>query len=924
MTEQTENLISGGDGGGGRVEPIDLQTSMQRSYIDYAMAVIVGRALPDVRDGLKPVHRRVLYAMFDGGYRPDRGFSKCSRVVGDVMGQYHPHGDTAIYDTLVRLAQPWVMRAPLIHGQGNFGSPGNDPAAAMRYTECRMAPLAMEMVRDIEEDTVDFQPNYDGRSSEPTILPARYPNLLVNGSAGIAVGMATNIPPHNLREVAAGARWALEHPDATREELQDALVERIKGPDFPMGSLIVGRQGIEQAYRTGRGSISQRAVVEVDEDAKGRTSLVITELPYMVNPDNLALKIAELADSGRIQGIADVKDNTSSRTGQQLVVVLKRDAVARVVLNNLFKHTELQTNFSANMLALVDGVPRTLTIDQFISNWVAHQIEVIQRRTRFRLAEAERNAHIYRGLVKALDALDEVIALIRRSPDVDEARTGLMELLDIDEVQADAILAMQLRRLAALERQKIIDRLAELELIIADLEDILASEERQRQIVSDELTEIVEKYGNERRTQIIAADGDLSMEDLIPDEDLVVSITRGGYAKRTRADQYRTQKRGGKGVRGATLRGDDVVEHFIATSNHHWLLFFTTAGRVYRTKAYNLPEASRDAKGGHVAGLLSFQPDESIAQVLAIRDYDQAPYLVLATRDGLVKKTRLADYNSPRQAGIIAINFRSDDDELIGAELVNPEDHILLVSRKGQAIRFQADDTQLRPMGRATGGVTGMKFRDGDSLLSMSVIRAAQVQAEAEAGLDEEGADGAEAVRAAEEAMAAPTPYFGVHPQYVFTITDGGFAKRTRITDYRVQSRGGIGIRAMNLGNEDRGVLAGAFIVEEGDEVLSITQSGQVVRSPINDEFRATGRSTMGVKFVTPKAGDAVAVVARSIEARAEEELEQAAGESPDEGVDATIDDRPGSGEGSAADDAVDSGDDGADSETATDETPEE
>ncbi|WP_242665098.1 MULTISPECIES: DNA gyrase subunit A [unclassified Nocardioides] len=869
---------------------------MQRAYIDYAMAVIVGRALPDVRDGLKPVHRRVLYAMYDGGYRPDRGFSKCSRVVGDVMGQYHPHGDTAIYDTLVRLAQPWVMRAPLVQGQGNFGSPGNDSAAAMRYTECRMAPLALEMVRDITEDTVDFQPNYDGRSSEPTVLPARYPNLLVNGSAGIAVGMATNIPPHNLREVAAGAQWALEHPDASREELQDALIERIKGPDFPNGALIVGREGIEQAYRTGRGSVTQRAIIEIDEDSRGRTCLSITELPYMVNPDNLALKIAELADSGKVQGISDVRDDSSGRTGQRLVVVLRRDAVARVVLNNLLKHTELQTNFSANMLALVDGVPRTLTIDQFISNWVSHQIEVIQRRTRFRLAEAERRAHVLRGLVKALDQLDEVIALIRRSPEVDDAREGLIALLEIDEIQANAILDMQLRRLAALERQKIIDQLAEIELEIADLEDILANEVRQRQIIGEELAAIVEKYGDDRRTQIIAADGDLSMEDLIPDEDLVVSITRGGYAKRTRADQYRTQKRGGKGVRGASLRGDDVVEHFISTTNHHWLLFFTTAGRVYRTKAYNLPEASRDAKGGHVAGLLSFQPDENIAQVLAIRDYEQAPYLVLATRNGLVKKTRLGDYNSPRQAGVIAINFREDDDVLIGAELVNAEDDILLVSRKGQAIRFRADDGQLRPMGRATSGVTGMKFRGDDSVLSMSVIRAAQVAAEAAAGLSEVNEDTADVEVSAEAAAE-------VKPQYVFTITDGGFAKRSRISEYRLTNRGGLGVRAMALANEDRGGLVGAFIVEEGDEVLSITQNGQVVRSPINDQFRATGRSTMGVKFVTPKAGDAVAVVARSVEARDEEdEVDETApeggaetvsevGESSDEGTDATIED---------------------------------
>jgi DNA gyrase subunit A len=875
VTETTETPPPGG-----RIEPVDLQVEMQRSYLDYAMSVIVQRALPDVRDGLKPVHRRVLYAMFDGGYRPDRGFSKCSRVVGDVMGQYHPHGDTAIYDTLVRLAQPWVMRAPLIHGQGNFGSPGNDSAAAMRYTECRMAPLALEMVRDIERETVDFQPNYDGRSQEPMVLPSRYPNLLVNGSAGIAVGMATNIPPHNLREVASGAQWALEHPDATREELQDALVERILGPDFPNGALIVGRQGIEQAYRTGRGSVTQRAVIEIDEDNKGRTCLSITELPYMVNPDNLALKIAELADSGRVQGIADVRDDSSGRTGQRLVVVLKRDAVARVVLNNLLKHTELQTNFSANMLALVDGVPRTLSVDQFISNWVEHQIDVIQRRTRYLLGEAERQAHVFRGLVKALDMLDEVIALIRRSPEVDDARQGLIALLEIDEIQANAILDMQLRRLAALERQKIIDRLAEIEAEIADYEDILANPSRQRSIISEELAEIVEKYGNDRRTQIIPADGDLSMEDLIPDEDLVVTITRGGYAKRTRADQYRSQKRGGKGVRGATLRGDDVVDHFIATSNHHWLLFFTTAGRVYRTKAYNLPEASRDAKGGHVAGLLSFQPDEDIAQVLAIRDYEQAPYLVLATRSGLVKKTRLGDYNSPRQAGVIAINFREDDDQLIGAELVNSDDDILLVSRKGQAIRFTADDTQLRPMGRATSGVMGMKFRAADSLLSMSVIRAAQVAEEDAADSDAD-----------------------VKVQYVFTMTDGGFAKRSRISEYRTQSRGGLGIKAMSLANEDRGGLVGAFIVVDGDEILSITSGGQVVRSPINENFRPTGRSTMGVKFVSPKEGDSVAVVARSVEKAIDETVEEGAEEAPDaaetvetsvdEGLDATIEDGP-------------------------------
>ncbi|MGW6197590.1 DNA gyrase subunit A [Kribbella sp. NPDC055110] len=826
-----------------RVEPLDLQTEMQQSYLDYAMAVIVGRALPEVRDGLKPVHRRILYAMYDGGYRPDRGFNKCSRIVGDVMGQYHPHGDSAIYDTLVRLAQPWVMRAPLIQGQGNFGSPGNDPAAAMRYTECRMAPLAMEIVRDIDQDTVDFRPNYDGKSQEPVILPARFPNLLVNGSSGIAVGMATNIPPHNLREVAAAVDWALEHPDATREELLAACLQNIKGPDFPNGALIVGYKGIDDAYRTGRGSVTMRAVVDIEEDAKGRTSLVVTQLPYMVNPDNLALKIAELVNTGKMTGIADIRDDSSSRTGQRLVIVLKRDAQPRVVLNNLYKHTPLQDTFGCNMLALVDGVPRTLSVDLFISHWIDHQIEVIQRRTRFRLREAEKNAHIYRGYVKALDALDEVIALIRRSPDVDEARTGLIQLLDIDEIQAQAILDMQLRRLAALERQKIIERLQELEAIIADLEDILASPERQRSIVKDELGEIVAKYGDERRTEIIAADGDLSVQDLVPDEDVVVTITRGGYAKRTKTDLYRTQNRGGKGVRGAALRAEDEISHFFATTNHHWMLFFTTKGRVYRAKVWQLPESARDAKGSHVAGLLSFQPDEQIAQVLTLRDYEQSEYLVLATKRGLVKKTALTDYDSARQSGIIAVNFREEDDELIGADLATAEDDLLLVSRKGQSIRFTANDEQLRPMGRATSGVTGMKFRSGDELLSMSVIRA---------GADED-------------------------TQFVFTVTDAGYAKRSKVSEYRQQGRGGLGIKAVKL-NDERGSLVGAIIVVEEDQVLAIKASGQVVRSRV-DSVPVKGRDTMGVRFAGVGESDAVVAIARNTDLTVAEEESEAADE---------------------------------------------
>jgi DNA gyrase subunit A len=817
-----------------RREPVDLQDEIQKSYLDYAMSVIVGRALPDVRDGLKPVHRRIIYAMYDGGYRPDRGWNKCARVVGEVMGQYHPHGDTAIYDTLVRLAQPWVMRYPLVAGQGNFGSAGNDKAAAMRYTECRMAPLAMEMVRDITENAVDFKPNYDGKEQEPVVLPSRFPNLLVNGSTGIAVGMATNIPTHNLREVASAVQWSLEHPDASAAELLEAAIARVPGPDFPNGALIVGRRGIDDAYRTGRGSVIMRAVVDIEEDRAGRTQLVITELPHMVNPDNLALKIAELVTTGKINGIADIRDDSSARTGQRLVIVLRRDAQPRVVLNNLYKHTQLQETFGCNMLALVDDVPRTLRLDQFISFWIAHQIEVIQRRTQHRLDDAQARAHIYRGLVIALDQLDEVIALIRRSPSTDDAREGLKTLLEIDDLQANAILDMQLRRLAALERQRIVDQLAEYERIIADLIDILAKPERQRKIVSDELAEIVEKYGDERRTEIIGADGDLSNEDLIPDSEVVVTITRGGYAKRTNTDLYRVQKRGGKGVRGATLRADDEVEHLFVTTNHHWILFFTNKGRVYRAKAWQLPEAGRDARGGHVAGLLSFMPDEEIAQVLAIRDYSAAPYLLLATKRGLVKKTALQAYDSPRQAGIIAVNFREEDDELIGAELCGADDEVLLISRKGQSIRLPANDSELRPMGRATSGVTGMKFRPGDELLSMSVIRAGT-------GDDE---------------------------RFVFTVTDGGFAKRTHVHAYRQQGRGGLGIKAMKL-NEDRGSLVGGLVVTDNDEVIAIKASGQITRSAVA-EVPVKGRDTMGVRFVGVADDDSVVVIALNPETTAE------------------------------------------------------
>ena len=811
-----------------RVMQVDLEKEMKKSYMDYAMSVIVGRALPDVRDGLKPVHRRVIYTMYDGGYRPNGGYSKCMRVVGDVLGHFHPHGDSSVYDALARLVQPWSLRYPLVAGQGNFGSPGNLGPAAPRYTECKMAALAMEMVRDIDEDTVDFMDNYDGRSQEPTVLPSRIPNLLINGSEGIAVGMATRIPPHNLREVADAAQWYLQNPEATREELLEACLQRIKGPDFPTGATILGRRGIEETYRTGRGSITQRAVVNVEE-LNGRTCLVATELPYQVNPDNLQVKIAQLVKDGQLQGIADIRDETSNRAGTRIVVVLKRDAVPKVVLNNLYKRTQLQDSFPANMLALVDGVPRTLSIDGFVHYWTAHQVDVIKRRTAFRLAKAQERLHILQGYLAALDALDEVIALIRRSPTAEDARVGLMDFLKVDEVQADAILALQLRRLAALERQKILDEHAELEAKVADYEDILARPERQRAIVSEELGEITEKWGDERKTTIVPFDGEMSMEDLIPEEDVVVTITRGGYAKRTRVDAYRSQHRGGKGIKGATLREEDQVEHFFTTSSHDWLLFFTNFGRVYRAKTYEIPEGGRDSKGQHVANLLAFQPEERIAQVLQVSSFDDKAYLVLATRLGFVKKTRLTDYDTNRTGGLIAIKLREDDageaDQLVSACLADATDDLILVSRHGQSLRFTASDEQLRPMGRATSGVTGMRFRTKDELLTMDVVRP--------------DAD-------------------------LFVVTEGGFAKRTALSEYRVQGRGGLGIKVANL-VEARGDLVGALVTEEDSEVLVIMAGGKIVRSRV-DEVSRTGRNTQGVIFSRADEGDGVIAITLNVD----------------------------------------------------------
>lgn len=1252
----TDTTLPPGDDSVDRIQPVDIQQEMQRSYIDYAMSVIVGRALPEVRDGLKPVHRRVLYAMYDSGFRPDRSHAKSARSVAETMGNYHPHGDASIYDTLVRMAQPWSLRYPLVDGQGNFGSPGNDPPAAMRYcvtgdalvrlpfgqsvrigdvasdakpntdndvelkvldrhgnpvvadhlfhsgdhqtysvrttegyevtgtanhpllclvdvagvptllwklieeirpddhvvlqrtppvefgaaewhdvlealllgafisegfvsatragfnnldrdyfdmvvgaydavvggrryvstrtiasgstlheldiqnlselrrtrlaglcgqrsaykavpdwlwqspaavkrtflqalfegdgscsalprntiqvsystrsdqlaadvqqmllefgvisrryrhavgeykvvmtnraqaelfasqigfggakqdklvgilsamppcagmdsdhvpglarfirshcgsawvdkdwlnrhnidriqrwrtrgdeilshiadsdvraiateltdgrfyyarvaavteagvqpvyslrvdtedhafltngfvshnTEARLTPLAMEMLREIDEETVDFIPNYDGRVQEPTVLPSRFPNLLANGSGGIAVGMATNIPPHNLRELAEAVYWCLDNHEADEEATLTAVCERVKGPDFPTHGLIVGSQGIHDAYTTGRGSIRMRGVVEVEEDSRGRTSLVITELPYQVNHDNFITSIAEQVRDGKLAGISNIEDQSSDRVGLRIVVEIKRDAVAKVVLNNLYKHTQLQTSFGANMLSIVDGVPRTLRLDQMIRLYVAHQLDVIVRRTTYRLRKANERAHILRGLVKALDALDEVIALIRASETVEIARAGLIDLLDIDEIQAQAILDMQLRRLAALERQRIIDDLAKIEAEIADLEDILAKPERQRRIVHDELSEIVDKHGDDRRTRIIAADGDVNDEDLIAREDVVVTITETGYAKRTKTDLYRSQKRGGKGVQGAGLKQDDIVRHFFVCSTHDWILFFTTQGRVYRAKAYELPEASRTARGQHVANLLAFQPEERIAQVIQIRGYEDAPYLVLATRNGLVKKSKLTDFDSNRSGGIVAVNLR-DGDELVGAVLCSSEEDLLLVSANGQSIRFSATDEALRPMGRATSGVQGMRFNTDDYLLSLNVVR--------------EGT-------------------------YLLVATSGGYAKRTAIEEYPVQGRGGKGVLTV-MYDRRRGKLVGALIVDEDSELYAITSGGGVIRTAAG-QVRKAGRQTKGVRLMNLGEENTLLAIARNAEANADEAVEEVEG----------------------------------------------
>jgi DNA gyrase subunit A len=785
-----------------RIEPRDLEEEMRSSYLDYAMSVIVGRALPDVRDGLKPVHVRILWGADREGVRAGSNRRKSSYIVGSVLGRFHPHGDMPVYDALVRLGQDFASRYPLIDGQGNFGSADGDPAAAMRYTEARLSPIAMELLRDIDKDTVDLRPNYDNQDQEPVVLPARFPNLLANGSSGIAVGMATNIPPHNLGEVIDATVALLDNPELTSED----LMRYIKGPDFPTGALIMGTAGIRDAYLTGRGSIRVRAKVHVEESNRGGQRLVVTELPYQVSGDRLLARIGELVKDGRLTGISDI-NNETNREGTRLVIDVRRDAVPQVVLNQLYKHTQLQDTFGVISLALVDGVPRVLGIAEMLSHYVTHQITVVVRRTRFELRKAQERAHILEGLLVALDHLDDVIALIRAAESAEAARGQLMERYGLSEAQATAILDMQLRRLAALERQRIQDEYAELQTRIAELRGILEDPSKVRGIIKEEILDIKRRFADPRRTEIRPEEGELSIEDLIAAEPVVVTVTRTGYVKRVPLGDYRAQGRGGRGVRGANLREDDIVQFLFITNTHHWVLFFTNKGRVYRVKVHELPEASRNSRGTYIANIpgASFQPDEKIAAVLDLDDYDSGRFLVLGTRNGMVKKTALAEYDSPRM-GLAAINLR-DDDELIGVKLTSGQDDLMFVSRKAMAVRFR--ESEVRAMGRQTSGVTAMKLRGDDKVLSMEVVRS--------------NAD-------------------------LLVVTDAGFGKRTPLEQYQRKGRGIQGVKTAEL-TEARGFLAGAMVVQDEDDVFLITDGGQVIRTRVN-EIRRAGRATQGVRIM--------------------------------------------------------------------------
>jgi DNA gyrase subunit A len=790
--------------GPGRIEPRELEEEMRTSYLDYAMSVIVSRALPDVRDGLKPVHRRVLFGMHESGMQPNRPYKKSARVVGEVMGSFHPHGDSAIYDTLVRMAQPFSLRYPLVDGQGNFGSIDDDPAAAMRYTECRLAKIATEMLRDIDADTVDFVPNYDESRREPSVLPSRFPNLLVNGSSGIAVGMATNMPPHRLSEVTDAIMAMIDEPEIAVDE----LLKHVKGPDFPTGGIIVGRQGIREAYRSGRGRIVMRARAHIEELRGGKTAIVVTELPYGVKKGGdggVIKKIADLVHEKVLPEISDLQDH-SDRTGMRIQIELKRDAIPQVVLNKLFKHTSLQTTFGYNAVALVRGVPRTLSLLELVREYLDFQREVIVRRSKFELRQAERRAHILAGYLIALDNLDAVIELIRASSDAEAARNGLMKKFKFSEVQAQAILDLRLSRLTQLERQKIDAEYADLQELISDLRSILGDQAKVDGLIREELTEIRSIYAkrDDRRTEIIAGESDLELEDLIAEEDMVIAITRSGYIKRLPVTAYREQRRGGVGVMGMDLKEDDYIEHLFVASTHDFILFFTNVGKVYRLKVHELPLGSRQSKGRAIVNLLPFRQDEKVRAVIQTREFKEAEYLVFATRNGLVKKTRFADYNTPLKAdGIIAIKLR-EDDELVGVRHSTGNEDVLLVSRKGQAIRFH--ETNARPMGRPTSGVQGMRLRAGDEVIAIAI---------------------------AQDDME------------LLVVTENGYGKRTRIADYPVKGRGGLGVKTIQL-TQARGRLVGAKIVRDGYQVMLISNEGTMIKIPVED-VRRMGRSTQGV-----------------------------------------------------------------------------
>jgi DNA gyrase subunit A len=799
--------------GAGRIESRELEQEMRSSFLDYAMSVIVSRALPDARDGLKPVHRRVLYAMHDAGLQPNRPRLKCARVVGDVMGYYHPHGDAAIYDTLVRLAQPFSMRYPLVDGQGNFGNLDDDPAAAMRYTECRLARIATEMLRDIDADTVDFVPNYDESRREPSVLPSRFPNLLVNGSAGIAVGMATNIPPHNLGEVTNALVALIDEPTID----VDRLVRHVKGPDFPTGAIIVGREGIREAYRSGRGRIVMRARAHVEELRGGKSAIVVTELPYGVKKggdSGVIKKIADLVNDKVLPEITDVMDH-SDKTGMRIQIDIKRDAIPQVVLNKLFKHTSLQATFGYNAVALVDGVPQTLSLRDMLQYYLDFQREVVTRRSKYELRRAEERAHVLQGYLIALDNLDEVIALIRGAADTEEARTQLMKRFELTELQAQAILDLRLRALTALERKKVEDEHRDLQERIGELRGILGDETRIDGLVREELLEVKSVYGknDDRRTEVVAAEGELELEDLIAEEDMVIAITRSGYVKRLPVTTYREQRRGGIGVMGMDLKDEDYIEHLFVASTHDYLLFFTSVGKVYRLKVHELPLGTRQSKGRAIVNLLPFRQDEQVRAVIATRDFTDAEFLVLATKKGIVKKTRFAEYNTPLKAdGIIAINLR-EKDELVGVVHSSGDDDILMVSRKGQAIRFH--ERNARPMGRATGGVQGMRLRKGDEVIGVAIA--------------ENDAD-------------------------LLVVTRNGYGKRTRIDEYPVKGRGGLGVKTVQL-TEAKGQLAGARVVRDGHQVMLISTQGTVIRMPV-DGIRRAGRSTQGVIVMRLRGND--------------------------------------------------------------------